>query len=223
MQDLDLVIFDLAGTTVVDDGQVPSVFTAALSKHGFNVTPQQIKNVRGSSKRQAILQFIPPGADQSRIAEEVYATFRENLIQQYAADPARPVPASEQLFHILRERGVKVALNTGFDRDTTALLLAALAWDSGRIDAAVCADEVPQGRPAPYMIFRTMQLTGATDVHKVANVGDTILDLQAGYHAGLRWNIGVLSGAHDRPTLESAPHTHILNSVAELNSIWGEI
>ena len=68
MQDLDLVIFDLAGTTVVDDGQVPSAFTAALSEHGFHVTPEQIKNVRGSSKRQAIIQLIPPGPAQARLA-----------------------------------------------------------------------------------------------------------------------------------------------------------
>jgi hypothetical protein len=34
------------------------------------------------------------------------------------------------------------------------------------------------------------------------------------------WNIGVLSGAHDRLALESAPHTHLLDSVADVPGIW---
>ena len=62
-----------------------------------------------------------------------------------------------------------------------------------------------RGRPAPYLILRAMEATGASSVHKVASVGDTTLDLQAGYNAGVRWNVGVLSGAHDRQSLETSP------------------
>jgi hypothetical protein len=36
----------------------------------------------------------------------------------------------------------------------------------------------------------------------------------------VRWNIGVLSGAHDRAMLEAAPHTLLLGSVAELTRVW---
>jgi len=54
----------------------------------------------------------------------------------------------------------------------------------------------------------------------VACVGDTTLDLLAGHNAGVRWNIGVLSGAHGRPALEGAPHTHLLPSVADLLGLW---
>jgi phosphoglycolate phosphatase-like HAD superfamily hydrolase len=65
-----------------------------------------------------------------------------------------------------------------------------------------------------------METAGASSVHRVANVGDTILDLLAGYNAGVRWNIGVLSGAHDRQLLESVPHTHLLPSVADAARLW---
>jgi len=65
-------------------------------------------------------------------------------------------------------------------------------------DAAVCGDDVAQGRPAPYLIFRAMESASARNVHRVANVGDTALDLLAGHNAGVRWNVGVgvLPGAH---------------------------
>ncbi len=48
-------------------------------------------------------------------------------------------------------------------------------------------------RLLPNLIFRSMEATGASNVHRVANVGDTILDLRAGYNAGVRWNVGVLT------------------------------
>ena len=76
------------------------------------------------------------------------------------------------------------------------------------------------GRPAPFMIFHSMEQTRVTDVRRVAVVGDTVLDLEAGLNAGAAYRIGVLTGAHDRATLERAPHTHIVTSVAALPDLW---
>ena len=217
---LELVVFDLAGTTVEDHGEVPGAFSAALAEFGLEVTPEQVKQVRGSSKRQAVLSFIPPGPRQAQTAAEAYTAFRNHLVRRYAEGGVRAIPGAERVFQSLREKGVKVALNTGFEREITRLLLAALGWTQGTVDAVVCGDEVAHGRPAPDLILRAMELVSARDAGQVANVGDTVLDLQAGYQAGVRWNIGVLSGAHDRQTLESAPHTHLLASVAGLTGLW---
>lgn len=98
-------------------------------------------------------------------------------------------------------------------------MLTALNWQDKVVDAVVCGDEVRQGRPAPYLIFRAMELTGTTAVQEVVNVGDTVLDLEAGHNACVRWNVGVLSGAHDLELLERAPHTHILRSIRELTGL----
>ncbi|HMV83475.1 MAG TPA: phosphonatase-like hydrolase [Blastocatellia bacterium] len=222
MQELELVIFDLAGTTVQDGGQVPQAFTSALAAHGLVVTPEQLHQVRGASKRQAVLHFIPDGPERLARAEQVYATFRTQLAEAYQQSGVAPVAGAEQTFAWLRARDIRIALNTGFDREITALLLAALGWDQGVADAVVCGDDVSQGRPAPYLIFHALEATGVQSVHRTANVGDTSLDLQAGHHAGVGWNIGVLSGAHDRATLSAAPHTHLLASVADLPGL-GEI
>ncbi len=112
-------------------------------------------------------------------------------------------------------RGVRIALNTGFDREITTLLLRALGWQA-LADAVVCGDDVARGRPAPDMILRAMALTSASDPQHVMNVGDTVLDLQAGCAVGVRWNVGVLTGAHSHDQMERAPHTHILNSISDI-------
>ena len=145
------------------------------------------------------------------------------LAQQYSSQGARAIPGAEAAFQFLHECGVRVALNTGFDLATTDLLLSALKWADGIVDAIVCGDDVTQGRPAPYLIYRTMEVTGIYDVHRVAAIGDTTLDLQAGYNAGVGWNIGVLTGAHDRGSMESTPHTHLLKSVADVIDLWEAI
>ena len=209
------MVCDMAGTTVRDAGQVPEAFTSALAAHGIPVTPQAINSLRGASKRLAILNLIPENADRDRRAEQVYATFVQHLARVFNGT-VEPVPGAREMIDTLRRRGLRVALNTGFDRETTNLLLDALGWRDGVVDAVVCGDEVKEGRPAPYMIFRCMEATGVTDVRRVANVGDTVLDLQAGYNSGASFNIGVLSGAHKREQMQMQPHTHLLDSVAEL-------
>ena len=220
MDQIKLVIFDMAGTTVKDTGQVADAFTAALAEHEIEITAEQLSRVRGSSKRQAVLNLIPDGPDRSRRAELVYASFRAHLAQRYRTDGVEPIDDAEQIFHWLRRRSIRVALNTGFDRDITDLLLSSLGWESGVVDAVVCGDDVRQGRPAPDLIFEAMRATGTSDVRHVANVGDTVLDLKAGNNAGVHWNVGVLTGAHDRQRLEQEPHTHLLSSIAELQSLW---
>ena len=218
MRGIELVVFDMAGTTVQDDGQVPEAFTAALAEYGVAVSPEAIRGLRGASKREAIIGLLPAGAARAEQAKRVYASFRDHLARRYA-DTAREVPGAGDVFAYLRGRGIRVALNTGFDRDTTQMLLAALGWAAHTVDAIVCGDEVPQGRPAPYLIFRCMEATGAVSVGRVVNVGDTVLDLRAGHNASVRFNVGVLSGAHGRDLLAAEPHTHLLASVADLPTL----
>jgi phosphonatase-like hydrolase len=219
-----LVIFDMAGTTVEDRGQVPSAFAATLAANNITITADEITRVRGASKRQAIrdlLQASDPGAcldeasSRSR-ADRIYAQFRENLAAAYRNGGARAVPGAEAVIRDLRKKGVKVALTTGFDRDIATLLLATIGWTRQTIDVVVCGDDVANGRPAPDMILLAMKLTAVEDPALVANLGDTTLDLESAARAGVRWNIGVLTGAHTREALSKAPHTEIIQSVADL-------
>jgi len=214
-----LVVFDMAGTTVVDDGQVPAAFVGALAAHGIDVRPQDVVLVRGASKRDAVLRFVPEGPTRAERAALVYDDFRQRLAKGYAAG-VRAVAGAEEVFAALRARGIRVALNTGFDRDTAALLLESLGWTSGTIDDVVCGDDVAQGRPAPDLIHAAMAHAGIDDPSAVANVGDTALDLEAGSRAHVLWNIGVTSGAHGRERLDSAPHTDLVCDITEVLKIW---
>jgi phosphonatase-like hydrolase len=214
----DLVVFDFAGTTVIDRGQVPQAFAAALAGEGIAVTPERLAMLRGASKRQAIEELLPRARDRQERAERVHAEFTHRLQERLADEPFEEMPGTAETFAWFARRSVRLALTTGFERAIAGPVLAALGWDVGVFAAIVCADEVARGRPAPDLIHEAMIRAGVGRADRVANVGDTALDLRAGHAAHVRWNIGVLSGAHTRDRLEHEPHTHLLESVAELPS-----
>jgi phosphonatase-like hydrolase len=209
-----LVIFDMAGTTIEDRGQVPAAFASTLAANGIPISADEITRVRGASKRQAIRNLLPPSLASE--ADRIYAEFRRNLAQSYTSGGVHSMPGAAALFNNLRARGIKVALTTGFDRDIATLLLSTVGWTRNSVDAVVCGDDVANGRPAPDMILLAMKLMGVADPSRVANVGDTALDLESAARAGVKWNIGVLSGAHSFEQLSACPHTQIAGSVNEL-------
>jgi phosphonatase-like hydrolase len=213
-----LVVFDLVGTTAEDQPQIAVAFQEALADEGIVIGPPEILAVRGTSKRQAISSLVPQGRGHSEQCDAVYARFRRYLLDAYQANAPQAIPGAVRVFEHLRRNEIRVALNTGFERELAQIILDTLNWPAGSYDAVVCGDDVPHGRPAPDLIFKAMQATNVDDVRRVANVGDTANDLLAGFHAGVCWNIGVLSGAHDRATLAAAPHTHLLASIADLPS-----
>lgn len=215
-----LVVLDLVGTTVLADDAVPRAFAAAVAAEGLTLTATQIHAVRGATKRQALAELLPAGPGHTLRVERAYARFQDRLRAAYTPATVQAVPGALEVMAALRAAGVRVALNTGFDRALTVHLLAALGWYEVA-DAVVCGDDVAAGRPAPDLIQRAMAETGVLSPDAVANVGDTALDLRAGAAAGVGWNIGVWSGAHDRATLEAAPHTHLCASVAEVPAILG--
>jgi phosphonatase-like hydrolase len=138
------------------------------------------------------------------------------MSQRLADEPFDELPGVAESFAWLARRSVRLALNTGFERAIAWPVLTALGWDIGVFAAVVCADEVPRGRPAPDLIQEAMMRAGINRPDRVANVGDTVLDLRAAHAARVRWNIGVTSGANTREVLVQEPHTHLLASVAEL-------
>ena len=225
MQEIKLVVFDLAGTVIEDAGQVPAAFTTALRNHEIEIASDSLREMRGASKREVIQSFVErrTGGSKAEVlahTESIYNSFRSTLAGIYEKDGVREIAGATEAFTWLQQRGVRVALNTGFDRTITALLLKSMQWNEDLINVVVCGDDVALGRPAPYLIFRAMEMSGITGIHEVTTVGDTILDLQAGQNAGVRYNIGVLSGAHAREQLEREPHTHLLSSVAMLPALW---
>ena len=219
----DLIVCDLAGTTIYDRGEVPVAFEQALRQAGLAYDAAELRAWRGASKREVVGRLVTRQNGAAAInVDQVYRRFRELLLERLVEAGPLSLPGVAETLARLKADGCRVAATTGFDRDVVETILAAVPW-GGMLDAWVCGDDVAQGRPAPFMIFRAMERCGVADVRRVAVVGDTRLDLEAAWNAGAGWRIGVLTGAHDRATLAAAPHTHLCEAVTALPSLWGQV
>jgi phosphonatase-like hydrolase len=217
---IELVVFDMAGTTVHDGDAVNSSFRAALAAVGVEADPAVVSSVMGLAKPEAI-RILLACSGRSLAESEVHAIhedFVRRMCRYYQADPSvREVPGAAATFAALRRKGIKVALSTGFSRVVADVLLTRLGWRSPEvIDADVASDEVPRGRPHPDMIQLLMMRLGIRDACRVAKVGDTKADLEEGANAGCGLVIGVTSGSFTLAQLQACPHSHILQSVAEV-------
>jgi phosphonatase-like hydrolase len=221
----ELVVLDIAGTTVDEGQHVYRVLGETAKAHGASPSEADIARWHGSAKHEALRALLtsrdgtPPSDGELRT---VVADFRNRLTAAYAQHPPLPLPGVPEALAALRAAGIRIALNTGFDRDIVESLLNALGWEGNSVvDTVVCGSDVPAGRPAPFMIFRAMERLGVTDVARVLVVGDTPRDLQAGTNSGAGLVVGVLTGASDADELGAHRHTHLLASVADLPAFLG--
>jgi phosphonatase-like hydrolase len=223
---IQLVVFDLAGTTVKENFDVQRTLKNAFATAGFEISIEQANKVMGIPKPIAIRQLLEDLKHHSitdDFIKEIHTNFVTNMISFYERDQSVQENAGvSETFEKLKQQGVKIVVDTGFDRPIVDALLNRMAWGAnGLIDGSVTSDEVANGRPHPDLIYKAMEMTGVTEVRTVAKVGDTISDLQEGHSAGCGWVIGIASGAFSKPQLAIVPHTHLIDHIPEIIPIFG--
>ena len=211
-----LLISDFAGTAMRDDGAVLAAYRSAMDEFNIPFTEEQLAERRGANKRAVFREL----AGDDGVADRALGAFEAALRREYETGEVRGIEGAEAAMTTLKGAGVKLALTSGFDRGLVDLLVHRLGWEN-LFDCVLSGSDAPEGRPAPYLIYRAMTELSMHDVSRVAVVGDTPLDLRAANNARAGWVIGVLSGAHGIETLGATPHTHLLPSVAGLPKLFG--
>ncbi len=217
MSDIRLACLDLAGTTVRDDGAVEAAFVAALrdadAGPGTDGYPQRLAHLRATMGRSKLAVFRELlGAEEP--ARRANAAFEAAYGAALERGEVTPIVGATEAIARLRGSGVQVCLTTGFSPRTLDALLDTLGWRD-RVDAALAPGPGVRGRPHPDLVLRAVLDLEVDDVATVAVAGDTASDLLAGTRAGASVVAGVLTGAHDRTALAAAPHTHLLDSIAD--------
>jgi len=217
-----LACLDMAGTTVADGGAVETSFVTAMVESGVG---------EDSARMKAALDYVRASMGQSKItvfrhlfdadestAQQANHRFEAAYSRAVDAGHVGPMPGAERALAEMREIGMRVCLTTGFAPPTRDRILGVLGWES-LVDLALSPADAGRGRPFPDMILAAVLRLEIDDVRGVAVAGDTVSDLLSGTRAGAGVVAGVLTGAHDRATLETAPHTHILDSIADLPAV----
>lgn len=234
MSPIQLAVFDMAGTTVRDNNEVFGCFMKATEKHNLKVERDRLNYMMGWAKKRVFQtlwaeQIGQEHPDYESLVESSYEEFKRVLENHYRTQPVQPTEGCLDLFTWLKAQNIKIALNTGFYRQVTDIILQRLGWERGLdseyvgssesiIQVSVTPSEIynNEGRPAPYMIQKAMYKLGIKDPQKVIVVGDTPSDIEAGVNANCYWSLGVTNGTHTKEQLETSPHNGLLNSIADL-------
>ncbi len=219
---IDMVVFDMAGTTVDEQNVVYKTLHKAIQNFNVEVSLETVLEYgAGKEKHKAIKDVLTHlKSDKLKDSQIIFENFKKLLAVAYANLEVKPIKGVENVLLDLRSEGIKVVLNTGYDRKTATLLLDKLEWDEKiHYDALITASDVVNGRPHPDMIFQAMELLGVTDASKVLKAGDSAIDIEEGKNAGCGITVGVLSGAQTKAQLEKEKPTYILESLVNLKDI----
>jgi phosphoglycolate phosphatase len=216
---IHLACLDMAGTTVSDGGAVEVAFSLAMTSEGIHPGDDRyeraLTHVRATMGQSKIVVFTALFDGDSEAAARANQAFEDAYRSTVEAGQITPIPGAEEVIRSLRRGGCKVCLTTGFAPVTRDAILAALGWET-LADLALSPADAGRGRPYPDMILTAILRLEVESVADVAVAGDTASDMLAGRRAGASIVAAVLTGAHDRATLEAAPHTHIIDSITDL-------
>ena len=200
---LKAVVLDWAGTIVDHGSRAPvEAFREIFRRRDVTISHDEARGPMGLEKRDHIVSLLAmPRIAQSwrevhgRDAAEadVDAMYDEFLPLQRDLLPqfADVIPGVLEALEVCRRRGLRIGSSSGYAAPLMETL-SSLAESRGLVvDAVVSASEVAAGRPAPWMIFKNMEMLDVYPPAAVAVVDDTTVGVEAGVNAGA-WSIGVV-------------------------------
>lgn len=224
MTAIELVVLDMAGTTVRDDGVVEQAFRRAAESTGvadrmpWNDALRYVRDTMGMSKIEVFTHLAGGDADAARAATAAFEdAYAEIVTEQGAAE----IPGAAAAIAELRDAGIQVALTTGFAPVTRDALIDALGWGD-LVDVVLSPVDAGRGRPAPDLVLTALLRTGASCVQAVAVAGDTSNDVLSARRAGAGFVVGVLSGAHDHAALSEAGADVVLDDITHVHAVLAQ-
>jgi phosphonoacetaldehyde hydrolase len=208
LQDIRLVLFDWAGTIIDFGCQAPAeAFVEAFAVIGISATLAEARRPMGLHKKDHLRAMLQePGLCakwRSVFGTEWTEADVERLYQvvtpkqiSAASKYSRLIPGLHEVVAELRRRGIRIATTTGYFQAAADVVYAVAQEQGFAPDFQICADEVPEGRPAPWMIFRCMEALQIYPPAAVLKIGDTPVDIQEGLNAGV-WSVGVLDSSNE--------------------------
>lgn len=216
------VVFDIAGTTISDEGYVKDAFIRTFQKNGLIISSEEADSVMGYKKLQAIQMLVSQNHldwDHKKIAQ-VHDDFAIEMKNIYSEVSIYPLPGVLETFEWLSSNNIPFGLNTGFTREITNVVLNKVGWNALRYaSAVVCSDEVSEGRPSPYMIQKLLNHFGIENPKECLKVGDTEVDILEGRNAGCGCVVAVTTGSYPRSLLQNYEPDFIIDQMDELIAI----
>lgn len=191
------VILDWAGTTVDHGSLAPTqVFLEIFRRRGIEITVAEAREPMGRSKRDhiAMVAAFPrvaalwqakygqlPGDHDIDAMYGDFLPLQKATLASAGSGVIRGIPEAVAQ---LREWGIQIGSTTGYTRELMQVVAPLAAKGGYWPDVTICSDDVPTGRPAPWMNFLAAQRLNVYPMDSVLVVDDTLVGIEAGRNAG---------------------------------------
>jgi len=194
----DIVVFDLDGTLADTAPDLAAALNYALAEMGHPAIPaEEVRHMVGHGARALLRKGLAAtGTMSEELVERGFPLFID-YYEAHIADHTRPFEGVETALSNLDAQGVRLAICTNKLEGLTHNLIAALGW-TGRFNAIVGGDTLPQRKPDPAPVHEVIKRAGGG---RAAFVGDSISDTDAARAAGIPC-IALTFGFSDRPAVE---------------------
>lgn len=228
MKKISCVIMDWAGTAVDFGCFAPlNAFLKVFSEEkGIDITYRQAREPMGLLKIDHIKAILnmPEVNEKFRArygrdwnmedVNEIYVSFEKHLFASLS-NFTTPIPGVLDTIKELRESGIKIGSTTGYTQAMMDVVRPGAAAKGYVVDNLVTPDNLPAGRPAPYMIYKNMIDLAIPSVDNVVKVGDTIADIKEGVNAKV-WSIGIITGSNEMGITEEEYNRRTPDELAAL-------
>ena len=199
---LKAVILDWAGTAVDYGSFAPTaVFLRLFESQNVKITAEDARSGMGLMKKDHLRTILarPSVAEAWQTAhgkpaseEDIDNLFNDFVPLQISVlkEFAEPIHGLLDVVQELRDRDMKIGTTTGYLRQMMEVLAPKAKENGYEPDCIVCPDEVPAGRPFPWMCYENAIRLGAYPMEAVVKVGDTLVDIEEGLNAGM-WTVGL--------------------------------
>jgi len=219
---IKLACCGLIGTVVPDEGLIERCFAEAIATQGvvsgtsaFARRMAQVHQARGQSPGDVLRLLFPDNEVRAQAAQLAFDRALRDAIRRVVI---QPLPGAVEVLDQLREAGCQIAVLTGLPRRIADSIIDA-AGLRRYIDAALSAQDVPRGFPAPDLVLAAVLQTGTEAVADVAVIHSTSAGVDGGRRSGASIVAGVLTGPHSAARLRASGATHILGSIADVPAL----
>ncbi len=208
MNKIECVIMDWAGSAVDYGCFAPvAAFIGSFAEIGIELSAADARKPMGLNKIdhiKALFSMRHIGEEFSRRygrtftdddVQSRYASFKKILFDTLS-DYTDPISGVIDTINQLKSQGIKIGSTTGYTDEMMQVVVAAAAAKGYKPNNWVTADQLPAGRPYPYMIYKNMCDLAIPSVHSVIKYGDTVADIREGVNAGV-WSVGVVLGSNE--------------------------
>ena len=192
------LIFDMDGVIVDNSEYHYKAWMEFASRHGFNITQNDVKSWLGNTSRMVINRLYNKELDNSTI--KVLSNEKEEIYREIYSDWIKPVNGLKIFLELMSDNGILLGIATAASTANVDFVLKKTQLSSF-FKIVTDASMIKNGKPDPEVFLKTAELLGVEPSHSIV-VEDAMHGITAARSAGMK--VIALTTTHLREELGHA-------------------